>query len=204
MRSASVTPPPALARSPLAGDANTAIFGLNAFGFLSSVCSIACCRSCALSNEFLHAKQLQSSQYRPLAKHSQYSFKHFEFLQLHFFPAGFAGDALVSAIASDVMPDIPPRVVASRHRTSHQRRRRPRTASRTALELSTDFKRAPCCRSRDVRCDRDRRRRRRRRPRATIDDARVTIECGDARASECGGDTAARRRRANSNIMCKP
>jgi hypothetical protein len=61
------------------------IFGRNAFGFRSSVCSIADCRSCACSTLFLHPAQLHASQYFPLAKHSQYSLRHFEFLQLHRF-----------------------------------------------------------------------------------------------------------------------
>lgn len=62
-----------------------AIFGLNALGFLSSIMAIVSLRIDSFSILLQQPLQLQFLQYSPLAKHSQYNFKHFEFLQLQFF-----------------------------------------------------------------------------------------------------------------------
>jgi hypothetical protein len=59
------------------------IFGLKAFGFLSKVC-ITASYQVELFGQFSQPKQLQSGAHpKPAAKQSQYSFKHFDFLQLH-------------------------------------------------------------------------------------------------------------------------
>lgn len=69
------------------------IFGLKAFGFLSSDALIALERSTSCSKLLWQDLQLQSLQNSPFAKHSQYNFKHMDFVQLHGFllpiPAGF-------------------------------------------------------------------------------------------------------------------
>ena len=67
------------------GGAILEIFGLNAFGFLSRIAEIVSLRTDSFSILLQHPLQLQFLQYSPLAKHSQYNFKHLEFLQLQFF-----------------------------------------------------------------------------------------------------------------------
>jgi hypothetical protein len=61
------------------------IFGLNATGFLSKIAAIVSFLTDSFSILLQHPLQLQFLQYSPLAKHSQYSFRHLEFLQLQFF-----------------------------------------------------------------------------------------------------------------------
>ena len=58
------------------------IFGRNAEGLRSSVCSMARLRISSFSGLLWQAWQLQPKQYWPEAKHSQYSFRQREFLQL--------------------------------------------------------------------------------------------------------------------------
>lgn len=62
-----------------------AILGLNALGFLSRIIAMVSLRIDSFSLLLQHPLQLQFLQYSPLAKHSQYNFKHLEFLQLQFF-----------------------------------------------------------------------------------------------------------------------
>ena len=61
------------------------IFGLKALGFLSRIAAIVSLRTDSFSMLLQQLLQLQFLQYSPLAKHSQYSFRHLEFLQLQFF-----------------------------------------------------------------------------------------------------------------------
>mmetsp|Transcript_25271 Transcript_25271/g.74640 ORF Transcript_25271/g.74640 Transcript_25271/m.74640 type:complete len:218 (-) Transcript_25271:98-751(-) len=63
------------------------IFGRNALGLRSRMASTALCRVPSCSLLFMQLTQLHESQYRPDAKHSQYSLRHREFLQLHCFRA---------------------------------------------------------------------------------------------------------------------
>lgn len=56
----------------------------NANSFRSFVTAMALCRTSSNSALLLHSTQLQVEQYRKAAKHSQYNFKHFDFLQLQF------------------------------------------------------------------------------------------------------------------------
>lgn len=67
------------------------IFGLNAEGFLSNVEATAFWTMSSCSLLLQHPTQLHPSQNTPAAKHSQYNFKHFEFLQLHCFRLGASG-----------------------------------------------------------------------------------------------------------------
>lgn len=61
-----------------------AFFDLNANGFLTSICSMAFKRlTSALELLLQHEHRQCSEQYRLFLKHSQYSFKHPEFVQLH-------------------------------------------------------------------------------------------------------------------------
>jgi hypothetical protein len=64
------------------------ILGLKASGFLSMMLSIACCLIASYDSLLLQVWHVQEvpEQYLPLAKHSQYNLRHFEFLQLHLFP----------------------------------------------------------------------------------------------------------------------
>jgi hypothetical protein len=55
---------------------------LNALGFLARVSFIALFRISSYSVLFLQSLQLHPSQTNSAAKHSQYSFRHFDFLQL--------------------------------------------------------------------------------------------------------------------------
>jgi hypothetical protein len=68
----------------------TWIFGRKAFGLRSRMASIAAWRTISLSLLLQQLTQLQPSQYRPDAKHSQYSFRQREFLQLQCFFVGAA------------------------------------------------------------------------------------------------------------------
>ena len=61
------------------------ILGLKALGFLSNIAEIVSFLRASFSILLQHPLQLQFLQYSPLAKHSQYSFRHFEFLQLQLF-----------------------------------------------------------------------------------------------------------------------
>ena len=61
-----------------------AILGRNALGFLSRMAAMVSLRMDSFSMLLLQPLQLQFLQYSPLAKHSQYNFRHFEFLQLQF------------------------------------------------------------------------------------------------------------------------
>lgn len=61
------------------------IFALKADGLRSSVAATALRTASSFSGVLLHPTQLQSWQNVREAKHSQYSFKHFEFLQLQRF-----------------------------------------------------------------------------------------------------------------------
>lgn len=61
------------------------IFGLNALGFRSNDDLIARLRSASWSKLLWQSLQLQSRQNSPLAKQSQYSFKHIDFVQLQGF-----------------------------------------------------------------------------------------------------------------------
>jgi len=59
------------------------IFGLKALGFRSKVAKMAFFRVASCLGLFSQQEQLQASvQYSPALKHSQYNFKHLEFLQL--------------------------------------------------------------------------------------------------------------------------
>lgn len=62
-----------------------ATLGLNALGLRSNTASTAPWRTSSFALLLQQSLQLQLSQYTPDAKHSQYSFKHLEFLQLHCF-----------------------------------------------------------------------------------------------------------------------
>ena len=61
------------------------ILGRNAFGFRSRMASTAACLTASWLLLLQQDRQLQWSQYRPLAKHSQYSLRQREFLQLQCF-----------------------------------------------------------------------------------------------------------------------
>ena len=71
-----------------ANTAHTWIFGRKALGLRSRMDSTAAWRTCSLSLLLQQLTQLQLSQYRPLAKHSQYSLRQREFLQLQCFLMG--------------------------------------------------------------------------------------------------------------------
>lgn len=58
------------------------ILGLKALGLRSRMASTAACLVASFSRLLQQVMQLQWSQYRPLAKHSQYSFRQRLFLQL--------------------------------------------------------------------------------------------------------------------------
>lgn len=59
------------------------IFGLKAKGFLMRICSLACKRSSSCEATLLQPLQAQLAPQNLLfAKHSQYNFKHLDFLQL--------------------------------------------------------------------------------------------------------------------------
>lgn len=60
----------------------TEILGLKAFGFLARVSFMALSRMLANASMFWQSVQLQPSQKSSAAKHSQYSFRHLDFLQL--------------------------------------------------------------------------------------------------------------------------
>ena len=78
----------------------TPIFGLNALGFFASREAMACCRTSSVSVLLAQSIQLQrSSQYPPRRKHSQYSFRHLDLLQLH--------GALVRACADITFTETP-------------------------------------------------------------------------------------------------
>jgi hypothetical protein len=65
------------------GPARAIIRGLNAFGFFARVSFIALFRMSSCSVLFRQSLQLHPSQTNSAAKHSQYSLRHFDFLQLH-------------------------------------------------------------------------------------------------------------------------
>ena len=65
----------------------------NACGLRSSICCRVMDTRSALSGVFWQFWQLQSWQNAPAAKHSQYSFRHLDFLQLHFLLAHEPGDS---------------------------------------------------------------------------------------------------------------
>lgn len=65
--------------------ASSSILGRNALGLRSRMDSIADWRLSSFVLLLQQLLQLHPSQYLPEAKHSQYSFKHLEFLQLHCF-----------------------------------------------------------------------------------------------------------------------
>ena len=67
------------------GGSYVAILGLNALGFLSRTSAIVFFLIDSFSMLLQQPLQLQFLQYSPLEKHSQYNFKHREFLQLQFF-----------------------------------------------------------------------------------------------------------------------
>ena len=79
----------------------------NACGFRSSICCRVICTKPALSPVFWQFWHEHSWQNTPAAKHSQYSFRHLDFLQLHFLLSpsvfgsspSFVGDGVVSGPA---------------------------------------------------------------------------------------------------------
>jgi len=62
-----------------------AILGLKAFGLRSRTSATVFLRMLSFSTLLQQPLQLQFLKYSPLEKHSQYSFRHREFLQLQFF-----------------------------------------------------------------------------------------------------------------------
>jgi hypothetical protein len=60
-----------------------AMRGLKALGFFDLVSCIAFSRIWANMGKLLHSLQLQPSQNKSAEKHSQYSLRHLDFLQLH-------------------------------------------------------------------------------------------------------------------------
>jgi hypothetical protein len=76
----------------------TWIFGRKALGLRSRIASTALCLVPSFSRLLKQLTQLHDSQYRPEAKHSQYSLRHLEFLQLHcFLPPPDRGGAVPAA-----------------------------------------------------------------------------------------------------------
>lgn len=77
------------------------IFGLNAKGFLISIYSLAFSLSSSCSWWLLQPLQTHDGpQNLLLAKHSQYNFKHFDFLQLQAFPGSLLDvDVYLDSIA---------------------------------------------------------------------------------------------------------
>eukprot|EP00237_Pycnococcus_provasolii_P012908 CAMPEP_0205950672 /NCGR_PEP_ID=MMETSP1459-20131121/2479_1 /ASSEMBLY_ACC=CAM_ASM_001120 /TAXON_ID=41880 /ORGANISM="Pycnococcus provasolii, Strain RCC931" /LENGTH=189 /DNA_ID=CAMNT_0053322347 /DNA_START=152 /DNA_END=721 /DNA_ORIENTATION=- len=65
--------------------------GLNARGLRLSICARVSLTTASFSTTFMQFWQLQLRQYKPAAKHSQYSLRHLLFAQLHFFTVGTPG-----------------------------------------------------------------------------------------------------------------